>query len=237
MKILDRSFPSPEENLACDEALLDSCESGESGEVLRFWESDVPFVVLGYSNAAARESKLEDCRRRDIRVLRRVSGGGTVLQGPGCLSYALVLDTALRPGAATVRGANAYVMEKNRAAIERALGKPVTIEGHTDLASDGLKFSGNAQRRRRRAVLFHGTFLLNMDLSLISCALDAPSSEPAYRRGRPHETFLMNLNLDARVVKAALAKEWGAAGGVETPGEALAGLTRRYALDDWNLRY
>ena len=39
MKLLDLTLPSPAENLACDEALLDWCENGEGEEVLRFWES------------------------------------------------------------------------------------------------------------------------------------------------------------------------------------------------------
>ena len=47
MRHLDLTLPSPAENLACDEALLDWCESGEGVETLRFWESPVPFIVVG----------------------------------------------------------------------------------------------------------------------------------------------------------------------------------------------
>ena len=55
-------------------------------------------------------------------------------------------------------------MTTNRDALGQALGQAVEIEGHTDLAIDGVKFSGNAQRRRRDALLFHGTILLGFDL-------------------------------------------------------------------------
>src|SRR5207253_61981 len=38
MNFCDLSLPSPEENLACDEALLELAEEGRVGEVLRVWE-------------------------------------------------------------------------------------------------------------------------------------------------------------------------------------------------------
>ncbi|HRX57114.1 MAG TPA: hypothetical protein P5016_21580, partial [Verrucomicrobiales bacterium] len=87
MKYLELSLPTPEENLALDEWLLQQTE--DSGvETLRLWESSHPFVVLGRSNSLAGEVDTEACRQRNIPILRRVSGGGTVVQGPGCLSYA-----------------------------------------------------------------------------------------------------------------------------------------------------
>ena len=55
MKVLDLTLPTPAENLACDEALLDAAESGAGGEALRFWESPVHFVVVGYANKVATE--------------------------------------------------------------------------------------------------------------------------------------------------------------------------------------
>jgi len=37
MNYLDLTLPSPEENLACDEALLELCDEGLGDEVLRVW--------------------------------------------------------------------------------------------------------------------------------------------------------------------------------------------------------
>src|SRR5882724_8858694 len=91
MKYIDFTLPTPAANLACDEVLLDLCEAGAGADTLRFWQAREPFVVVGYANKAAREVNLEACQRRGIPVLRRCSGGGTVLQGPGCLSYSLIL--------------------------------------------------------------------------------------------------------------------------------------------------
>src|ERR1035441_2815400 len=91
MKLCDLTLPTPEENLACDEVLLDLCEAGGSDEVLRFWAPPQYFVVVGYANKAATEVNLPVCRELVIPVLRRCTGGGTVLQGPGVLNYSLIL--------------------------------------------------------------------------------------------------------------------------------------------------
>src|ERR1019366_4870445 len=88
---LDLTLPTPAENLACDEALLDACEAGRHPPVLRFWESPEHFVVVGYSNPVATEVNVEACQAAGVPILRRCTGGGTVVQGPGCLNYALIL--------------------------------------------------------------------------------------------------------------------------------------------------
>src|SRR5687767_7951565 len=125
MKFLDLTLPTPAENLACDEALLDLCEN-ERVEILRFWEAREPFVVVGYGNQVASEVNVEECRRRGVPVLRRCSGGGTVVQGPGCLNYNLTLGIHDQAAAlATVTGTNEFVMEQNRAALEQLLGVKV----------------------------------------------------------------------------------------------------------------
>ena len=211
MKYLDLTLPSPAENIACDEQLLDDAERGDGGEVLRVWESPQPFVVVGYGNQIETEVNVTACAARGIPILRRCSGGGTVVQGPGCLNYALILNIAANAELRNVTAANRFIMERNREAIESKVQSPkskVEVQGHTDLTLDGLKFSGNAQRRQRQFILFHGTFLLAFDLALISELLPLPSRQPDYRASRAHETFLANLNLSPDAVKSALRQAW-----------------------------
>src|SRR5688572_23295776 len=100
LRLLDLTLPTPEENLALDEALLLALEQDLAGgagpppplETLRFWESPVPFVVLGVSGRLREEVDREACARAGVPVLRRASGGGTVIQGPGCLNFSLALS-------------------------------------------------------------------------------------------------------------------------------------------------
>lgn len=235
MKHLDFSFASPEENLACDEALIDQCEGNDDEGVLRFWESDNHFVVVGYSNRIQDEVNVDGCRKGNIPILRRCSGGGTVLQGPGCLNYSLVLRITDCSDLQTVTGTNTFVMTKHRDVFSTLLGQPVEAKGHTDLTVDGLKFSGNAQRRKRTSLLFHGTFLLEFDLSLMERFLCFPSKQPTYRNSRPHQGFLRNLNIPPNSVKNALKEAWNAQRPMNrVPTERIVKLMReKYTLESW----
>ena len=234
LRLLDLSYASPAENLACDEALLEELEAGAGEPTLRFWESAVHFIVLGYSNAIATEVSRAECERLGIPILRRSSGGGTVLQGPGCLNYNLTLP--ITDETASITDTNCFVMRRNRDALRKALGREVEIKGHTDLAIANVKFSGNAQRRKSKALVFHGCILLNFDLELMSVALAHPSKEPDYRSGRSHREFVMNLDIDAEVVKAALREAWSANETRSAP--SIEKLVRdRYATREWNEKF
>jgi len=242
IRVFDRAFPSPAENLACDEALLDWCESGEGAEMLRFWESREPFVVVGYANKVAAEVNVAACEARRIPILRRCSGGGTVVQGPGCLNYSLVLPIGEKGPYQHIGTANQFIMRRNRMAIESAAGNresAIAIRGHTDLAVEELKFSGNSQRRRKRFLLFHGTFLLNFDLSLISELLRMPSKQPHYRENRSHANFLTNLNMPPEKVKTALQKAWGADLTLANPplGKIASLAREKYSARGWNFKF
>lgn len=238
MKLLDLTLPTPAANLACDEALLDWREAGEGGEILRFWESRDYFVALGYANKVEAEVRVAACRAQNVPILRRASGGGTVLQGPGCLNYALILKMA-DAGLADITRTNGFVMERHRAVLAMLSGAPVEIQGVSDLAMQGRKFSGNAQHRRRRFLLFHGTFLLGFDLGRIEQLLQLPPRQPAYRQGRAHSAFLMNLDFPAQAVKAALREAWQASETLEAvPSELIEQWQReKFALDAWNWKF
>ena len=242
MKYFDCTFPSPAENLACDEALLDWAESGSGHETLRFWESPEPFVVVGYANKVATEVNVAACEARKIPILRRCSGGGTVVQGPGCLNYSLVLPITEDGPLHSIAVANQFIMRRNRAAIDSALRTPhsaIGVRGHTDLATGDLKFSGNSQRRRKHFLLFHGTFLLNFDLALIGELLRIPSKQPHYRENRPHASFLTNLHVTAEPVKAALLKAWDASSLLTNPPlhEIKMLAKEKYYTNEWNFRF
>ncbi len=239
MKYLDRTLRTPQANLASDEALLDWCEEGSADEILRFWEPRQHFVVLGYSNRTRTEVNLDSCKKLAIPVLRRCSGGGTVLQGPGCLNYALLLKIHGDLPLVNIAEANAFIMNRNRNALNLLLDGKVLIQGHTDLTLQGIKFSGNSQRRKRHFLLFHGSFLLNLDLALLEQVLPMPSHQPRYRRRRPHKDFLTNLNLPADDIKEAIKRAWNSTGVLEDiPEKRVKQLVQeKYATDAWNLKF
>ena len=239
MKLCDFTLGTPEENLACDEVLLDFCEAGGSDELLRLWALPRYFVVLGYANKATTEANLAFCRQFGIPVLRRCTGGGTVLQGPGVINYSLILRTDTSGPFHSIPATNKFILERHRDALSKLLFAPVEWQGQTDLAIGGLKFAGNAQRRHRRFLLFHGSILLHLDISLVEKALPQPSRQPAYRVSRSHTDFLINLNVPEHTIKAALAKAWNATSPLDPiPYDQITSLAReKYALDEWNFKF
>lgn len=250
MKFLDLTFRSPAENLACDEALLDWFEENGGAGALRFWEPDNYFVVVGYGNHVDVEANRAACDAAHVPILRRCSGGGTVLQGPGCLNYSLVLPIEEGGPLQNITSANRFIMERNRQAVQSTVSSPqstVEVRGHTDLTlrtshstlRAPLKFSGNAQRRKKHFLLFHGTFLLQFDLPRIGALLRMPSKQPDYRQDRSHEEFLTNFPATAGSVKEALLDVWNVRAPLEFElQDAVMSLARdKYVTDMWNFKF
>lgn len=239
MKCCELTLSTPQENLACDEALLDHCEETGADEVIRFWEPSRYFVVLGYANRIATETNLPFCEANTIPILRRCSGGGTVLQGPGCLNYSLILRILDNGPLRTITATNDFVMGRHQEVLSALLKVRVEKQGHTDLTVGGLKFAGNAQRRKLRYLIFHGCFLLDMDIGLLQKALLMPSKQPAYRAGRSHSDFLVNLKLSPQLVKSSLREAWHAAEVLSPiPLERVNRLVRdKYSRTDWNRKF
>jgi lipoate-protein ligase A len=206
MLYLDRTLPSAAENLALDEALLLEAEAGRGGEVLRVWEWPELAVVLGSGCRLAEDVDEAACAADGVPVLRRSSGGGTVLLGPGCLLYTLVLDQEREPALSQIQPSYRFILGR----VAAALGPEAAQEGISDLALGGRKFSGNAQQRKRRHLLHHGTLLYAFDLGRVGRYLRPPPRQPEYRAGRGHAEFLLNLPLPAEELKQRLRAAWGA---------------------------
>jgi lipoate---protein ligase len=211
VRYLNLTLDSPAANLALDEALLDWAEQrgGPSGEVLRLWESPVPLVVLGRSSRMVAEVDLEACRARGVRVLRRSSGGATIVAGPGCLMYAVVLSLEAQPELRAIDRAHRYVLQKLVAAL-RPLCPGVACAGTSDLVVGDRKFSGNSLRIKQRNLLYHGTILYDFTLPWTADLLKTPARQPTYRAGRDHLAFLTNLPVAAVDIRKALITTWNA---------------------------
>ncbi len=237
MQLITYSAETPELNLAIDEALLLTAEE-DGGEALRFWSSDRIFAVLGYSRPAHEDVHVQQCRRDGVPILRRSSGGGTVLQGPGCLNYSLVLRMDRSEAYATITGTTHAILERHAATLSPRLEGKVSLAGNSDLILGGKKFSGNAQRRLSRCVLFHGTVLFNFDLPSLERYLREPAGQPQYRQRRRHGDFVTNIPLQAGLLQDLLTSAWEAEGPSVDPPVALAHrlVSERYGREEWNLK-
>ena len=167
-------------NMAVDEALLESAIAGGPA-TLRFYSWQEPTLSLGYFQAMA--DREQHAASRGCPVVRRSSGGGAILHDRE-LTYSIALPlAAVRSSAA----ANELYDTVHETLVEALAGLGVTAKlyrrDETECAArDGskvgepflcfqrracgdvlcgeAKICGSAQRRRRGALLQHGSVLL-----------------------------------------------------------------------------
>ena len=269
MLIHHETLPTAEENLALDEALVEVADrrslqfdpllSGTAtnldAEVFRLWELPNPCVVLGRASKWAEEVNWEACELDRVPVLRRASGGASIVAGPGCLMYSVLISYQKRPTWRGLDVAHQQVMSRIQDSVQNAgeafhLPMKVSIQGTCDLTIDGRKFSGNALRCKRNWMIYHGTIMVAMPLEWLSKYLLEPPRQPAYREKRTHDTFVSNVlsptiavnsrafltELQRQLVSTWNATEpWSACswkGEVEAEAKRL--VTERYASTAWH---
>ncbi len=238
MITIERTFASAAENVAYEQVLLEQAESDQNDfEVLRFWEPSSHFIVIGRAGVVDDDLWLERCNRDRVTVVRRISGGGTILTGPGCLMYSVVLCLRSRPALRDISLAHRFVCEKIQAAYSDC-GMNVELRGHSDLCIGDKKFSGNALRIGRTHALYHGTLLVDFDLSLIPKYLKLPPRRPEYRISREHLDFVTNATVSVTQLKAKIQNRFGARhGDKKDESETLEHLVaQRYSKSEWNLK-
>jgi lipoate-protein ligase A len=229
-----------EDQLAIDEALLEEAHEGRlATPVARTWMAAKPAVVVGSSSRIDDEVDRAACVRLGVPIMRRPSGGLTVVLGPGCVMWSVVVP--LLGPQPPIEQIHAGLLSPLCQAI-RAAGRPVIRRGSSDLAIElpegERKVSGNALRIRRGGILYHGTLLDMFDLELVGMLLRHPPREPDYRAKRTHADFLANLNLGRAAIDAAVRMAFSAERtSTSWPmARAMALAVERYASTAWTER-
>ncbi|MFN2377220.1 MAG: hypothetical protein ABR538_11830 [Candidatus Binatia bacterium] len=188
VEVLLGNAPEAAREIALDFEML---EMAAEGAAVRAWTCRTTTVVLGVSRDVAEEVDARECERRGVAILRRASGGGTVVIAEGTVQYAFLLphDEATTIGEVKAL-CNAMV---KRALGESGIATALETDPSGDLRTGDRKVGGLALRRRRDATMLHGTLLADADLEGIAALLRHPAREPAWRQGRPHLDFLANL--------------------------------------------
>ena len=177
-----------------DKALLAQANTKQKN-FIRFWESKDYAVVLGLSNKKEEHAFIERCQKDGVAIIKRSSGGGSVLQGPGCINYAVYLNYDDYPICKNLNSTSDFVLSTVCKALN-ACSRDAQIKGISDIAIGDKKCIGHAQRRLKHACLFHGSMLNTFDISKISTYLKYPPKYPEYRKNRAHDAFLCNLQLE-----------------------------------------
>jgi lipoate-protein ligase A len=235
--------PTVAEQLALDEALLEEAHEGLFARpVVRCWMAAKPTVVVGSSSHVDQEVDREACAVAGVDILRRPSGGLTVLLGPGCLMWSVIIPCPAGPP--PVEQIHRGLLDPLALAINLRLpaGQRVERLGTCDLTlvtgTNQRKIGGNALRIRRCGLLYHGTLLHGLDLALVGHVLRHPPREPDYRGRRPHAAFLTQLPLGRAVLEEAVRDAFGATGHRDQwPIERVGRLVgERYSSTSWTER-
>lgn len=229
-------------HLALDEVLLDAVAAGRRPPLLRFWGWTQSSLVLGSNQAVSNELDLAAVERRRFAIVRRMSGGGTMLAEPGrTITWSLVAPVAAVEGMSFIES----FAHLDRWAVEtlRSLGVDAAYRPINDIVSPHGKIAGAAQARRRGAVLHHVTMAYSMEADLLTelirigrPAVSDRGIRSAEKRVSPLDTLLA---LPRAEVVGALATTSGARPGRLDPGEldaAAALAAEKYARRQWTFR-
>lgn len=145
---------------AAEEYLMENF--GES--VFMLWRAK-KCILLGKNQNAWKQVNLDYVKEREILLVRRASGGGTVFCDLGNINFSFIENHG------TEKVNNYRLFTKPILEVLNQMGIPAQFSGRNDLTIDGKKFSGNAQYRKKDRLLHHGTLLFSADLKDLAGAL------------------------------------------------------------------
>jgi len=170
IRVMPYTVASAEINMALDRHLLEL-----PGTFLRLYGWSEPTLSFGRMNRGVAEIDREFCRRRGIRMVRRLSGGKTVLHDRE-LTYAFVSDNDLFPDSVvdTYRMISSILADSFQQfglQPEMNAEKGPEVDSSIcfretssyELTVGGKKLVGSAQYRKRKRFFQHGSILLEID--------------------------------------------------------------------------
>lgn len=164
MKFIDnQGITDPYVNLAIEEYVLNNF--GEEDTYLLFYVNR-PSIIIGRNQNTIEEINTKYVEEQDIRVVRRLSGGGAVYHDEGNLNFSFITKDD---------GDSFHNFAKFTEPVVEALKElnvPAALQGRNDLVADGRKISGNAQFTTRGRMFSHGTLMLDSEIEHVVSALN-----------------------------------------------------------------
>lgn len=161
MLIIDSPSHDAYFNIALEEYLL---YKYPTEDIFLLYINAQSIIVGKFQNTLA-EINLDYVKDKNIKVVRRMSGGGTVYHDLGNLNFSFH----------TLLGTNDFMdfsqFTEPVIHLLNELNVPAKLEGRNDLLVDGKKFSGNAKLARNGKMIQHGTILFNSEMSVLGDAL------------------------------------------------------------------
>ncbi|HDQ03380.1 MAG TPA: lipoate--protein ligase family protein [Deltaproteobacteria bacterium] len=251
------------ENMAIDEAIFLEASSGKVPPTLRFYGSSPAAVSIGYFQDIKKEVNIGECNKRNIGIVRRITGGKAVFHCDE-ITYSVAVSKPDKMFPADIAGtyhiiSKCIVRGLAGLGIEAYLAEDKRMQpaGHyksccfsmpskNELLVDERKICGSAQIRKKDGFLQHGSLLLNFSAQdTASLLLPRRSLEQIEDLNKAVTAINDELTapLETREICRALengfANELGielAAGDLSAAEKSLKkSLAEKYKSSSWNL--
>ena len=148
-------------NIATDEFIFKHLKE----DCFMLWQNDNAIIVGKHQNTLA-EINLEYVKKHDIKVVRRLSGGGAVYHDMGNLNFTFTRTSDREDDLVDFRRYTKPIID-----VLQGMGVNAEFTGRNDITIGGKKFSGNAEHVFKNKVMHHGTLLFSSSMPDISGAL------------------------------------------------------------------
>jgi len=160
MYIINNTSTNPYWNLAAEEYLLRAF----SDDFFMLWRNE-PAIIIGRHQNANAEINIDYVQQQDIKVIRRISGGGAVFHDLGNINFTFI------QGGDDPKATDFEKYTQPIITVLQKLGVNAEMEGRNDISIDGKKVSGNAEHILKNRILHHGTLLFSAKMLDLSSAL------------------------------------------------------------------
>jgi len=167
MLCIIRQETDPYFNIAAEEYVLKHFHR----DCFMLWRNE-PCIIVGKHQNTLAEINADYVKQKQIKVVRRLSGGGAVFHDLGNLNFTFIANE--EPGNIQVdfRKFTRPILE-----VLNKLGINAEFSGRNDLVIDGRKFSGNAEHVFGHRILHHGTLLFSSEMTDLTNALNVDPSK------------------------------------------------------------
>lgn len=155
MNIIFSHSNVPSFNLATEEYLF-----SKTDEQYMLLYVNEPSVIIGSNQAVVNEVDMDFCIDNNIKIYRRVSGGGAVYHDLGNINYTFI-------GAHMRNALGGDFLKPIVEVLSDGMNIPVNVGARKDLWLDGYKISGTAAHISRGRQLHHGTLLYDANVEML----------------------------------------------------------------------
>lgn len=170
MIFIKNDSKDPYFNLALEEYALKELDVDDDFFIL--WQNENT-IVVGRNQNTIEEINSKAVKEKEVNVVRRMSGGGTVYHDLGNINYTFITRSD--------DDSKHNFKKFTRPIIDAldSLGIKAEFTGRNDITIDDKKISGNAQYYYQNKMLHHGTILFDVNPDILKDVLNVKADKIA----------------------------------------------------------